>query len=151
VVGGQVAAQAVVQHGRIEYDPVTQESGRSQIFRAMEQTDILLIVHGQSQVCNEYIPSKLYEYLLTERPLLGIVAKESELEAILIENGHMIAEYDNIEDVKQKIISFIQTWEESGLPNHSKISPYTIESAVKNLIECANHCISKNQAELGRY
>lgn len=123
------------QHGRLEYDPQTRKSGRQQVLEAMRQCDVLLLVHGDDMISEEYIPSKVYEYLLTYRPIMGLVAPNSELEKILIDSGHIVIDGRNVNDVKKMISEFIERWEREGLPDHKeKASPFTVEDAVAKLL-----------------
>ena len=71
-----VSADAVAQFpfpgivrpfGRLERDPVTGLSGRDRVLRRMQTVDALLLLHGTGTACEEYIPSKLYEYFWSER------------------------------------------------------------------------------------
>ncbi len=59
------------QFGRLETDPVTGESGREQVIKRMNAVDCLLLLHGTVPFCEEYIPSKTYEYLWTQTPYSG--------------------------------------------------------------------------------
>ena len=48
----------VIEHGRLEFDFYTGLSGREQIAIKMQKSDILLLLHGNTEWCREYIPSK---------------------------------------------------------------------------------------------
>ncbi|MCF8066983.1 MAG: glycosyltransferase [Desulfobacterales bacterium] len=121
-------------HGRLEHDPLTNKSGRQQVIEAMRQSDVLLLVHGSNdRYTNEYIPSKLYEYLLTNRPVLGIAAKNSELETILQNEHHHVINGTNVTDIKQQMSDLIRTWEKSDLPDLKPDTPYTVDKAVDQL------------------
>ena len=125
------------QHGRLEYDPVTGKSGRQRVLEAMRQCDVLLLMHGEGMVCEEYIPSKLYEYLLTHRPVMGLVSRNSELERILKDNKHVAVDKNDKDQVKNAISEFVFRWESEGLPDHQRKSPFTVEMAVKKLLKIA--------------
>ena len=58
-----------VGFGRLERSEETGMSGRERVLEKMFQADCLLLVHGTISDCREYIPSKLYEYLWTGRPV----------------------------------------------------------------------------------
>lgn len=124
----------ICQHGRIEYDPQTKKSGRRQVMEAMRQSDVLLLIHGEGVMCQEYIPSKLYEYLLTYRPILGLVERDSELETFLVDGGHYVALGDDVEGVKNIMTKLIAKWESDGLPDYKEGSPFTVEASVDNLM-----------------
>ena len=102
---------------------------------AMKNTDVLVLLHGgEGSVCYEYIPSKLYEYLLTRRPILGLVQTGTELEEFLIENDHMSVDKDDIVKVKEAIKAFVDKWRTTGLDDKRIESPFTVEATVNKLV-----------------
>ncbi len=128
---------AIHKHGRLEYDPVSRKSGRQRVLEAMRKSDVLLLVHGEGMVCQEYIPSKLYEYFLTRRPVMGLVSKNSELERFLEDGGHVAVDENDKTQVKQAISEFVLRWESEGLPDYDRESPFTVKTAVAQLLEIA--------------
>jgi len=127
--------EVLVEHGRLEYDPETGKSGRQQIMEAMKSMDVLVVLHGGGgSVCYEYIPSKLYEYLLTKRPVLGLVETGTELEEFLVENNHTSVDKDDISEVKKAIESYVDKWGTEGLDDNQGASPFTVEATVDTLM-----------------
>lgn len=125
------------RHGRLEFDPNTKKSGRQRVMEAMCQSDILLIVHGVDAVCDEYIPSKLYEYLLTRRPILGLAGQDTELEKILKSTDNCYCVPQEIEMTKKIMTKIVLRWQEHGLPDRPSETPFTIEAAVDKLLYIA--------------
>ena len=101
----------------------------------MRQSDVLLLIHGEGIMCDEYIPSKLYEYLLTHRPILGLVEPGSELEGFLRESGNYVVASCDVAAIKNIISPLIDKWEINALQDHTKKSPFTIEFAVRKLLD----------------
>jgi glycosyltransferase involved in cell wall biosynthesis len=127
--------EVLIEHGRVEYDPVTGKSGRQIVMEAMKTTDVLVILHGtEGNTCYEYIPSKLYEYLLTGRPILGLITSETELEEFLIETRHTYVDKNDVSKVKNAIRAYIDLWSTAGLPDRQVDSPFTVEATVNKLI-----------------
>jgi len=122
------------EHGRLEFDAGTGKSGRQQVFETMKRSDVLVILHGSGLICDEYIPSKVYEYLLTGRPILGLTSDRSELGRILLECGHSVVDPDDIGAIAKALAGFITTWRNSGLPAVSVTSPYTVEATVRQFL-----------------
>ena len=129
--------EIVIPHGRLEFDPVSEKSGRQRVLEAMRQSDVLLLIHGEGQVCHEYVPSKLYEYLLTARPILGFVSKNTELGQMLNQTGHTVVEAHDKIGIKNALSDFVLKWEIHGLPDREQISPFTVAATVNKLIEIA--------------
>ena len=121
-------------HGRLEYDPETGKSGRQQVLEAMCKSDVLLLIHGADEAVGEYIPSKLYEYLLVKRPVIGLVSAGSELEAFLRSTGHRTADQADLAAVKRVIANSIEKWFTSGLKNPESETVYTVDKTVRELI-----------------
>lgn len=127
----------VVQHGRLEYNPQTGKSGRQQIIEAMRQSDILLLLHGSGPSCHEYVPSKLYEYLLVQRPILGLASPGSELAGMLLATGHYAPDGDDYLAVKAIISLLIEQWRTTGLPDQHPVLSFTVQDATDQLIRIA--------------
>jgi hypothetical protein len=105
----------------------------------MKKMDVLVVLHGgEGSVCYEYIPSKLYEYLLMGRPVLGLVETGTELEGFLIENNHMSVDKDDISKVKKAIESYVDKWDTEGLDDNQVASPFTVEATVNKLMSAVS-------------
>ncbi len=128
------APEMIQELGRLEEDPVTGESGRDRVLKRMNTVDCLLLLHGTEVFCEEYIPSKFYEYLWTQRPILGLVWHNAHLERLLRENGHIAVKADDIQDICDALSSLFDKWKRSDLGDSGRDSPYTAEAATKQLI-----------------
>ena len=133
-------AQVLRHLGRIEADPVSGLSGRERILRMMRATDVLLLIHGEEPICEEYIPSKMYEYLWMQRPILAQVHRNAQMVRMLQELGHAVIE-TGVEarmDVAGEMALAIQKlhslWTRHAAMNCQSGSPYTTESAVHRLL-----------------
>lgn len=131
--------EVLIEHGRVEYDPNTGKSGRQIVLEAMKMTDVLVVLHGdEGSMCYEYIPSKLYEYLLTGRPILGLVTTGTELEEFLIETRHTCVDKENISMIKDTIKAYIDQWSIQDLNDQKLESPFTVEETVNRLISAVS-------------
>jgi hypothetical protein len=131
-----------VRHlGRIEADPKTGLSGREQILRRMRSADVLLLLHGIEPICAEYIPSKLYEYLWIQRPILATVHGNVQLAALLRGQGHKVVDVGDGEigalGLAHVLDRLYERWCQGGLPDQRGISPYTTHAAVMQLLQWA--------------
>lgn len=133
----------VLEHGRLEFDPLTGKSGRQQIFEKMHTCDVLILIHGQTKTCDEYIPSKIYEYLLTQRPIAGIASQDSELVSILNSLEHQVVNPDNLKEIEAALENFIFKWTKGQLLESNHKSPFTVEHTVNKLMEIAKPCLLK--------
>jgi len=131
------APEMIRQLGRLENDPVTGESGRDRVLKRMNTVGCLLLLHGTEVFCEEYIPSKFYEYLWTERPILGLVWRNSHLERLLRENGHRAISADDVGGIRDALVELIDEWEGNGLPDSGRESAYTAKAATQKLVAWA--------------
>jgi len=122
-------------HGRLEHDPVTGKSGRQRVLEKMRKCDVLLIIHGTDATCEEYIPSKIYEYFLTSRPILGLARPESELRDLLEDNGHIFVDGGDVYKIKSVIKDLIIRWESGGLPDQRTATSFTVQEAVASFLQ----------------
>ena len=104
----------------------------------MRRCDVLLVIHGTDKICEEYIPSKVYEYLLTSRPVLGLGLPGSELDVLLTTNGHIFVNGEIIYEVKTAIRRFLERWETRGLADHKSESLFTVNEYVEGLLKIAD-------------
>ncbi|CCK79415.1 glycosyltransferase [Desulfobacula toluolica] len=134
--------EITILHGRLEHDPITGKTGREQVLEAMKRMDVLILVHGNDIFrCHEYIPSKLYDYMLVKRPILGLTHPGSELQHMLEQNGLIAADSQNPTQIKTSINDLVEQWKNNGLPDLEHASPLTVESAVRQLMKIRNNLI----------
>ncbi|WP_342617703.1 glycosyltransferase [Rhodoferax sp. GW822-FHT02A01] len=140
----QNAKYGFLRHfGRIETDPVTGKSGREQILQKMRSADVLLLLHGIEPICAEYIPSKMYEYLWMQRPILALVYCNVQLGAILSGSGHTTIDMQdesvksaasNIAKIREKMEAYAGMWMTSGIPDSPLGSRYSTGNTVRQLL-----------------
>jgi glycosyltransferase involved in cell wall biosynthesis len=125
---------AVLEFGRLEHDPESGDSGRDRAQKRMQTVDALLLLHGTEHFCEEYIPSKLYEYLWTERPIIGLVSGNPHLDRILREGGHWAIPAGDVGNIALAIEDLVRRWESDALQDSGRPSPYTSKAAVSQLM-----------------
>jgi glycosyltransferase involved in cell wall biosynthesis len=143
-VSASAVAQArhrCVRHfGRIEADPVTGKSGREQILQRMRSADVLLLLHGVEPICAEYIPSKMYEYLWMQRPILGLVHSNPQLKNLLQTGGHLVFDTSEIDAqsldsaLLQGLKTLLTQWAGHGIADVAHSNALTTKNAVTQLL-----------------
>jgi hypothetical protein len=139
--------EAVIEHGRIEHNPETGEGGREQVLKLMHLSDCLLLLHGNDHYCEEYIPSKTYEYFFARRPILALVWHNAQLERMLRERGHWAVQSDDVDAISEALDELYSRWVQNKLFYSEESSPYTAEAAVKTVYEWASHAISQREVK----
>ena len=125
--------QVVRRFGRLEHDPVSGDSGRDRVLKRMQTVDALLLLHGMENFCEEYIPSKLYEYLWTQRPIIGLTWRNAHLDRILKEGGHWAMPADDLPGIVACLEDLVVRWEARRLEDSGQPSAYTSAAAVAQL------------------
>jgi glycosyltransferase involved in cell wall biosynthesis len=120
--------------GRLERDPVTGVSGRDRVLKRMQTVDALLLLHGTGTASEEYIPSKVYEYFWSERPIIGLLGRNPQLDRILREAGHWAVLANDVAAVAAMLEELIARWQADDLRDSGEPSPYTSAAAVDQII-----------------
>ena len=119
-------------HGKIKWQEARE---------AMYKTDVLLLIQNTDDVSFETIPSKVYEYLHTGRPIFALLYRNPELQAMLEGMGHTVVQADDEEAIKRGLETYIAQWKQNGLHSSAFESPYTTENAVDKLIHLAHQSV----------
>ncbi len=104
-----------IEHGRIETDAITGLSGRERIQQIMHGMDGLLLIHGHTQDCAEYIPSKVYDYFWARRPVVALTHLNPQLtDMVRAYNGYAV-EIDEDGSVEQLLQQVYDDWHEGRM------------------------------------
>ncbi|BAO56449.1 glycosyltransferase family protein [Nonlabens marinus] len=105
----------------------------------MFESQVLLLIEINSLMTKAIIPGKLFEYLASRRPIIGIGPEDSDIEQILKETdaGHYFT-YDGA-NLKQQIRQFYQSYKKEKLEgNSSDISKYHRKQLTQQLVDLLN-------------
>jgi len=124
----------VIAHGRLEKDAALGQSGRERAIEKMQQADVLILLHGQGEECAEYIPSKLYDYLWTGRPIWAVTHRNPQLNEMLIaSNAYLSASGDDA----KLALTLEKIWQDWLLKKLNPVmgSPIGVNQAVQKILE----------------
>ncbi len=133
----------IEQFGRLETDPRTGESGRDQVLKRMNAADCLLLLHGTVPFCEEYIPSKMYEYLWTQRPILALVWHNPQMEHMLRELGHWAVKADDPDSIASALEELHARWMQDHLADSGAPSPYSSQAATRQIIALVHESLER--------
>jgi hypothetical protein len=122
--------------GRLEYDSATGRSGRERVGMHMQQVDALLLVHGVIPECSEYIPSKLYDYFWSGRPVLALTWNNPQLNALILKHQGWVADNSDGVAIEAALLRVIEQWRMCELPQVTETA-VSVESAVARILEMA--------------
>lgn len=119
----------VTFHGRVS---------RSASLAAMREADVLVLIQNVADYSAETIPSKVYEYLVAGRPILGLIHKNPELSGMLHAQGHLAVDAAAPSAVREGISECLTRWRDSGCEGPAlPPSPYTLAAAVGRFVQVA--------------
>jgi glycosyltransferase involved in cell wall biosynthesis len=147
--------QCLRNFGRIEADPATGVSGREQVLHRMRAVDVLLLMHGEDAMCSEYFPSKMYEYLWMQRPILAVVHCNPQMAELLRGQGHdAVLSGDDTHDsadvngaLAAALEQLFDRWQSGGLADSGQASPYTTAAAVEQLVGWTGPLVAHRSAD----
>ena len=127
-------ADLVIEHGRIEKDPVTGKSGRERIAERMQASDVLLLLHGDDAWCAEYIPSKMYEYFWMGRPIWAITHLNLQMDTLLTERNAYISAAADVASIDQTLECIWQDWQQKNLRPLLRM-PIGVDQAAQRILQ----------------
>lgn len=123
--------------GRLEHDPATGLSGRERVGMHMQQVDVLLVVHGVIPECSEYIPSKVYDYFWSGRPVLAMTWNNPQFNQLILEHQGWAADNNDPVSIEAALERVMDLWKSDQLPVVT-VSAISVEAAVATV--CALAC-----------
>jgi len=88
----------------------------SEAIKAQMQSRVLLLIEIDSEDTKAIIPGKLFEYMVSETPILALGPKDSDVEHIMKStNTGQYLYYDDIEKIKFQIISYFEAYKSDTL------------------------------------
>ncbi len=136
--------EVISDHGRVP---------RRESLVAMKRCDVLLLIQNTEAFSSETIPSKSYEYMLSGRPVLGLLFRNPELEGMLCRRGDLAVAADHPGQVQAAILELAECWRRGELGPRQDASPYTVERAVDSVAQLIESLVAPAQARqpgLGR-
>ena len=130
----------LLAHGRLERDAVTGKSGRERVVEKMQLADVLILLHGNDEWCAEYIPSKLYDYLWTGRPIWGITHRNPQLDQMLLDRSAYLSPQSNVEAVELALERIWLDWKNQQLIESNWV-PLGVDQAVNKILAKVNEVL----------
>tara|TARA_B100001123_G_scaffold216567_1_gene244493 strand:+ start:7190 stop:8437 length:1248 start_codon:yes stop_codon:yes gene_type:complete len=110
----------------------------SKVGQTMAESDLLLLVHGgQKIVAQTTIPSKVFEYLHSSRPVFALVQDNHELYEILKDAGAYVAHALDAEDIADVLNICLKDYESQNLRSVSA-GAFSATGAVRKIVSLAD-------------
>lgn len=107
----------------------------------MNKASCLLLIQNREFFSSETIPSKLYEYMHTGRPILALTYHNPELDALLRDGEHFPVPADEQQAISDQISRIANMHQSKKLPGPRPPSPWTAKRAVRQLLTIAKNCL----------
>jgi glycosyltransferase involved in cell wall biosynthesis len=100
-------------------------------------SQVLLLIEINSERTKSIIPGKLFEYMVSERPILAMGPENSDFETIIKStNTGVFHKYDEYDELKQTIISFYEKYKTNTLTVKAVgLQKYSRKNLTKQLAE----------------
>ncbi|GAB4156341.1 MAG: glycosyltransferase family 4 protein [Winogradskyella sp.] len=101
------------------------------------QSRLLLLIEINSEDTKAIIPGKLFEYLISETPIIAIGPEDSDVQDIITNtNTGVYFNYRQKEKLKTQIVSFFEAYLNDSLTVHAiGLQPYSRKALTKRLSE----------------
>jgi glycosyltransferase involved in cell wall biosynthesis len=99
------------------------------------KSQVLLLIEINSEVTKSIIPGKLFEYMVSERPIIAIGPKDSDFAEIIIStNTGVFFTYDEKEKLKALLLKYYQEYQSRNLKVHAVgLQQYSRKSLTEKL------------------
>ena len=103
--------------------------------KRQKKSQVLLLIEINSEDTKSIIPGKLFEYMVSERPIIAIGPEGSDFaEIIQNTNTGVFVKYDELEKLKATILNYYNLYLESKLQSHAiGLQPYSRRNLTQKL------------------
>ncbi len=137
---GAISSEVVETINDFGLSKYVQNLGYVSHIEALEQqrkSQVLLLIEINSEVTKSIIPGKLFEYMASERPIIGIGPEGADFSKIIKEtNTGVFVNYAEKEKLKSTLIQFFDAFLEGNLSTNAVgLQHYSRQNLTKKLVE----------------
>ncbi len=102
-----------------------------------QKSQVLLLIEIDSEDTKSIIPGKLFEYMVSDRPIIGIGPKNSDFQEILVNtNSGLFFEYSEKENLKKSILEYYNLYLNKNLKSNAiNLEQYSRKNLTAKLFE----------------
>ena len=129
--------QEIYSHNLKDYTNVVGYVSHDDAIKAQMQSQVLLLIEIDSEDTKAIIPGKLFEYLISNTPVLAIGPKDSDVERIIKStNTGAYFFYEANNTLKSQILAYFNAYKENTLVTQPiGLKPYSRKELTKTLSE----------------
>lgn len=124
-----IVKKIIKRHGYLPHE---------EIISSIKSANVLLLILGPKRGIYT-IPGKTFEYIASGKPILALAPKNSDMASLIRKTKTgVIADPEDIDEIKKAILSYYKKWEEKRLnvePNWEEIYKYEAKVGVQKLSE----------------
>ncbi|NNK87788.1 MAG: glycosyl transferase family 1 [Flavobacteriaceae bacterium] len=134
---GREVIESLERHRLTQFLNLKGYVSHDEAVRSQRQSQLLLLVEIDSEETQAIIPGKLFEYMASNRPILALGPRGSDVEQLVKEtNTGRYHHYDEGEALKQTIIAYFKAFMGGKLKSHGMgIQAYHRKNLTKQLSE----------------
>lgn len=117
---------------------------RAEALELVAEAEVLLVIQNTEPLSAETIPSKVYDYLISGRPILGLLYRNPELAEMLQAAGHRAVEISDLGAIARALEELYAAWEEGELAAAPEIR-YTRAGATAEFVAWARELAGKRE------
>ncbi|WP_439151124.1 glycosyl transferase family 1 [Winogradskyella sp.] len=129
--------ESIHAHGLKSHTNVVGYVNHNEAIKYQLASRLLLLVEIDSEDTKAIIPGKIFEYLISETPILAIGPEDSDIESIIKSTN--TGSYFNYQDkaiLKTKLLAYFEAYQDDSLRvNAIGLKPYSRKSLTKKLSE----------------
>ena len=114
--------------------------------RAMQDADVLVVIDAPSSESSVFLPSKLVDYMMFEKPILGITPLEGASADLLRRLECLVVDSDDVAGIAKVVLKCFQMWRNGDLGVSQKFRDvafeYNIERTTKSLDDVLHKAIA---------
>lgn len=136
-VVSEVVLKDIEDHGLKDHVNVIGYVSHKEALLQQRQSQVLLLAEIDSEDTKAIIPGKLFEYMVSETPILAIGPKESDVERIIKQtNTGSYFYYDSKIELKTQILTYFEAFKNNSLTtNPIGLQPYSRRNLTQRLAE----------------
>jgi len=134
VVSDDVMA-SIHQNGLKNHVEVLGYVSHDEALRFQMKSQLLLLIEINSEDTKAIIPGKVFEYLISETPILAIGPKDADVEHIITStNTGTYFNYNQKEELKRQLLSYFEAYKNNSLKvNAIGLKPYSRKALTEQL------------------
>jgi glycosyltransferase involved in cell wall biosynthesis len=120
---------------------------RIKALKYLFQADVLLLLLSKARG-KDVIPSKIFEYMASGKPILSLVPPDGDAASIIKKtNTGVVADFDNVEDIKIAYLEFYNQWKRNDISiktDWKEVKKFEQKKLAKNMVDIINEKVFQN-------